>query len=133
MDEDKILILLDAAKKAMENAYAPYSRFTVGAALMAENGEIFTGCNVENASYGASVCAERTALLKAVSQGKRDFFAIAVISSGGDYTLPCGICRQVMLEFCSGDFLLVCANCGGEYKEYKLKELIPHGFRLNQA
>ena len=132
MDEDKIFALLQAAKETMENAYAPYSHFTVGAALLTEGGEIYTGCNVENASFGVSVCAERTAFLKAVSQGNREFFAIAVISNGTQYTLPCGVCRQTMLEFCGDDFLIFCADKDGAYKEYKLKELIPNGFRLNR-
>lgn len=91
--------LLSIADKAMENAYAPYSKFHVGAALLCKNGTVFTGCNIENATYGATNCAERTAIFKAVSEGQREFEAIAIVSSGGSETFPCGICRQVMAEF----------------------------------
>ena len=91
--------LADAAKSAMEHAYAPYSGFRVGAALLGRSGKIYTGCNVENASYSVTNCAERTALFKAVSEGERDFDAIAIVSSSGKKTPPCGVCRQALSEF----------------------------------
>lgn len=91
--------LINSAKKAMENAYVPYSKFQVGAALLTKDGKVYTGCNIENSSYGATNCAERTAIFKAVSEGEREFEAIAIVSSSNDVTYPCGICRQVMAEF----------------------------------
>ncbi len=103
--------LIQAAKQAMVTAYAPYSGYHVGAALLCADGTIYTGCNVENASYGATICAERTAFCKAVSEGKRDFTAIAIVG-GKDRTpseavcSPCGVCRQVMREFCKDDFIV---------------------------
>lgn len=125
--------LIRRALKARENAYVPYSRYAVGAALLTGEGEIFTGCNVENASYGATNCAERTAFFKAVSEGKRRFTAIAV--AGGlegqqpqDYAYPCGICRQVMQEFGGDDFRVIVAKSATDYKEYRLDELLPFGF-----
>ena len=90
--------LIDMALKAMENAYAPYSGFKVGAALLCSDKKVYTGCNIENSSYGASNCAERTAIFKAVSEGEREFEKIAIVSSSGDFTFPCGICRQVLSE-----------------------------------
>ena len=94
---DKELVAL--AKEAMEHAYVPYSHFKVGAALLTKDGRVFKGCNIENASYGATNCAERTAIFKAVSEGYREFDAIAIVASSGDYASPCGICRQVLFEF----------------------------------
>ena len=91
--------LIAKAKEAMTKAYAPYSHFQVGAALLAKDGRVFTGCNVENATYGATICAERTAVTKAVSEGVREFEKIAIVASSGDYAAPCGICRQVLFEF----------------------------------
>lgn len=122
--------LLAAAYRAMEYAYAPYSGFKVGAALLCTDGTIFTGCNIENGSYGATNCAERTAIFKAVSEGKRDFSAIAVVSSGGGETYPCGICRQVMGEF-SPDIRIILSGSDGEPVSYKFKELLPKFFSLN--
>lgn len=125
--------LIRRALEARTNAYVPYSRYAVGAALLTEEEEIFTGCNVENASYGATNCAERTAFFKAVSEGKRRFLAIAV--TGGmegqepqDYAYPCGICRQVMREFGADDFRIIVAKSVTDYKEYRLDELLPAGF-----
>lgn len=130
--------LIKEAIKARENSYAPYSGFFVGAALLAayeKDGEplIFTGCNVENAAYTPTNCAERTAFFKAVSEGVRAFRAIAVV--GGkqgaltDYTTPCGVCRQVMMEFCSPDtFEVIVAVSEDDYRVYTLKELLPEGF-----
>jgi len=123
--------LIDAALGAMRFAYAPYSNFHVGAALECEDGTVFTGCNVENASYGATNCAERTALFKAVSEGHRSFRQIAIV--GGlkgrisDFTLPCGICRQALSEFCGPDFRIHLFN-GCDYCTYTLEELLPSAF-----
>ena len=125
--------LYETAVKMRERSYAPYSRFRVGAALLAKDGMVFTGCNIENASYGACNCAERTAFFKAVSEGVRQFAAIAI--AGGpdgaeelDFCPPCGICRQVMEEFCSADFRIILGNTSGELKCLTLAELLPYGF-----
>ena len=126
-DKEKVCVsLLDAAEKAKEFAYAPYSNFRVGAALLAKNGQIFTGVNIENDSYGATNCAERTAVLKAVSEGIREFEAIAILSDCDEIIYPCGICRQVLNEFVDDDFVVVCGNCKKEYKVYRFKELLPN-------
>lgn len=114
--------LLSCAKKARERAYAPYSKFRVGAALLTKSGSVFTGCNVENLSFGASICAERCAMAKAVSEGEREFHAIAVYA-GEKFTTPCGICLQTIAEF-SSDIVIILAD-GNAYKEYKLNELLP--------
>jgi len=121
--------LLSTADKAMENAYAPYSHFKVGAALLCSDGTVFTGCNIENATYGATNCAERTAIFKAVSEGHRDFEAIAIVSSGGDETFPCGICRQVMAEFAPG-LKIILRDKNGNETIYQLSELLPKSFSL---
>lgn len=125
--------LVYEALEARKGAYAPYSHYAVGAALLTEEGEIYRGCNIENASYGATNCAERTAIFKAVSEGRRTFRAIAI--AGGmegtmpsDYAYPCGICRQVMQEFGGKDFTVVVARSVTDYKEYRLEELLPFGF-----
>ncbi|MGP1567195.1 MAG: cytidine deaminase [Peptoanaerobacter stomatis] len=131
--------LIRLAFKARENAYTPYSNFKVGAALLAKNGKIYQGCNIENATYSPTNCAERTAFFKAVSEGVREFNAIAIV--GGlettkngefEYTPPCGVCRQVMMEFCDYDnFTVILAKSEHEYKEYKLSEIMPLGFNKN--
>lgn len=133
IDEKQIKNLIKAALDAREHAYIPYSGYAVGAALLAENGSVYTGCNIENASYGATNCAERTAFFKAVSEGERDFVAIAIV--GGlkgkapvDYAYPCGICRQVMQEFADRDFVVIVAKSAQEYRVYGLEELLPYGF-----
>lgn len=129
--------LMQAAIEAREQAYAPYSGYLVGAALLAADGEIYPGCNIENASYGATNCAERTAFFKAVSQGKKEFRTIAVV--GGrrelgqgeifpDMAYPCGICRQVMREFCGPDFRILVGRSAEDYQEYTLEELLPESF-----
>lgn len=119
--------LVKAAHEAKENAYVPYSKFKVGAALLTASGKIYTGCNIENASYGATNCAERTAIFKAVSEGERDIVAIAIVSSGNDTTYPCGICRQVIAEFMpNGD--LIFEDSKGEIKVIPLKEVFPYSF-----
>ncbi|MBR6500282.1 MAG: cytidine deaminase [Firmicutes bacterium] len=121
--------LVETAKNAADRAFAPFSNFHVGAALLDVQGQIFTGCNVENSSYGATICAERTAMVKAVSEGSRDFAAIAVVSQDGE-AWPCGICRQVLYEF-SPEMLVITGN--DEHLDVvKLNELLPHGFRLDR-
>ncbi|SKA85957.1 cytidine deaminase [Caloramator quimbayensis] len=124
MDNIELIKLANAAK---ENAYTPYSNFKVGAAIVTEDGKVFTGCNIENASYGGTNCAERTALFKALSEGHRKFTKIAVISDSSDYTYPCGICRQVLSEF-SLNLEVIVANQKLEYKVHKLSELLPYAF-----
>ncbi len=119
--------LTAAAKAAMENSYAPYSRFRVGAALLCENGKIFTGANVENASYSVTCCAERVALFKAVSGGEKKFEAIAVISDSSQLTYPCGVCRQALCEFSPGMKVIVSDN-EQNYKVTTLKALLPFAF-----
>ncbi len=121
--------LLEEAKKAQRFAYAPYSKFSVGAALLTKSGKVYTGCNVENSSYGAANCAERTAIFKAVSDGEREFEKIAVVSVSNDLTYPCGICRQVMAEFMPKG-LIVLENLKGEILTYSCEELLPHSFKL---
>ena len=125
--DNETLIL--AAKKAMNNAYAPYSNFKVGAAIATKTGQIFTGCNIENVSYGATICAERCAAIKAVSEGYREFTKIAIVSSSNDFTYPCGICRQFLAEF-GIDIKFVLSNNKGEIKEKMLKELLPEAFNM---
>lgn len=129
--EDKELIEL--AYKAREKAYAPYSGFLVGAALCAESGKVYLGCNVENASYGACNCAERTAIFKAVSEGELKFSKIAVVGGRKNETrfqecFPCGICRQVMSEFCDPETFTVLLDHEGKIRSYKLEELMPLAF-----
>lgn len=124
--------LIRAAFAAQKNAYAPVSGFFVGAALLTMGGKTYTGCNVENAALSPAVCAERTAFVKAVSEGERAFAAIAVV--GGkmdeppDYCPPCGVCRQVMLEFCGPDFTIITAKSHLDYQIYTLRELMPRPF-----
>ena len=126
--------LIRQARKDRTYAYTPYSNFQVGAALLAADGRVFTGCNIESASYTPSNCAERTAFFKAVSEGVRDFKAIAIV--GGpegaeklDICAPCGVCRQVMMEFCDPEtFRILLAVSPEEYQEYTLKQLLPMGF-----
>ena len=121
--------LIEIAKKAQENAYVPYSNFKVGAALLCSDGSVYTGCNIENSSYGATNCAERTAVFKAVSEGKHEFSAIAITSSSGDITPPCGICRQVMAEF-SLDMRVIFEDANGMVTSFELKDLLPLAFEL---
>ena len=122
---DQQLILY--AVEARENSYSPYSNFKVGAALLAKDGRVFTGCNVENASYGATNCAERTAIFKAVSEGYREFDAIAIVASSGDYASPCGICRQVLFEFLPDGKVILDSDEKGMVT-YSVRELLPCGF-----
>lgn len=120
--------LIQIAKQAAENAYAPYSNFCVGAALLTENGQVFKGCNIENASYGATNCAERTAIFKAVSEGYRTFSKVAVIAKDGSTAYPCGICLQVMQEFMPDGIIVL--EKENAIVTYTLKELLPNGFIL---
>lgn len=124
MTDEKLVAL---AKEAMAYAYAPYSHFKVGAALLAKDGRVFTGCNIENASYGATNCAERTAIFKAVSEGCLEFEAIAIVASSGDYASPCGICRQVLAEFMPDGKVILDSNEKGMVT-YLVRELLPFGF-----
>ena len=132
-------LLINQAIEMTARSYAPYSHFHVGAALLGKDGKVYTGCNVENAAYGPSNCAERTAVFKAVSEGCRDFEAIAIV--GGqeaekgnpqikDFCPPCGVCRQVLAEFCDKDFKIVLANGNGQVKEFTLAQLLPESFNL---
>ncbi len=123
--------LVKLALKAMENAYVPYSGFHVGAALFADNGRVYTGCNIENASYGATICAERTAIVKAISDGARKIRAIAITSDSKEPTMPCGICRQTLGEFCVPDMPLYLSDREGRYLTYVFNEILPHAFTQN--
>lgn len=121
--------LIAKAVAAKEFAYAPYSKFRVGAALLTGSGRIYTGCNVENVSFSATNCAERTAVYKAVSEGEREFTAMAVNGDKNDYLPPCGICRQVLAEFCSmADFQVILANNEQDYQIMTLADLLPGAF-----
>ena len=123
--------LIALALEAREEAYAPYSNWKVGAALLCRDGRIFKGCNIENSGFSATVCAERTAFFKAVSEGERDFVKIAIIAGDAQrgsegYCTPCGVCRQVMSEFCKPDeFKIICAKSVNEYHEFTLREMLP--------
>jgi cytidine deaminase len=121
--------LIASATAAREPAYAPYSNFKVGAALMSKSGHVYTGCNVENAAYGPTTCAERTAVVKAVSEGEREFEAIAVVSENG--VSPCGICRQVMMEF-APDMTVIIADTQGNTRVTTVRDLLPDGFTPDQ-
>lgn len=122
--------LIRAAQSTAANAYTPYSHFNVGAALLAKSGEIYVGCNVENATYGATNCAERTAIFSAVAAGEQDFSAVAIFADSDIFPYPCGICLQVMSEFCSPDFEIIVANKTGIVHK-KLSELLPNAFVLS--
>lgn len=133
MDEKMIDTLIRKAEEGRSYSYSPYSGFAVGAALLCKDGTIYTGCNIENAGFTPTNCAERTAIFKAISEGKKGFDAICVIGGKADgepeYTAPCGVCRQVMMEFCDPKtFDVIIAKRPGEYKVFKLDELLPLGF-----
>lgn len=119
--------LINEAVNASKNAYVPYSKFPVGAALECDDGTVVTGCNVENASLGSTICAERTAVVKAVSMGKRHFTRIAIYAESADYCTPCGACRQVLSEF-APDMEILCVRSDGRYVSHRLKELMPYAF-----
>ena len=119
--------LIAAARAAREHAHAPYSHFKVGAALRAKSGLVFTGCNVENATFGLTVCAERVAVWKAISEGERGFDSVAVVTESDTLTPPCGACRQILWEFC-GDAEIILANLNGQVEVYRLSALFPKPF-----
>lgn len=119
--------LIEAAKVVRTRAHVPYSKFQVGAALEDEAGRVFTGCNVENATYGLTICAERAAVFKAISEGAGKLTRIAIVADTGTLTPPCGACRQILWEFC-GDIPIVLANLQGVSKTYQLAKLLPHAF-----
>ncbi len=119
--------LIEKAEKARENAHAPFSLFKVGAALLTESGEIYTGCNVENASYGLTMCAERVAIFKAVSEGAKDFTNLAIVADTENLTPPCGACRQIIWEFC-GDIPVVLSNLAGATETFQMSDLLPKAF-----
>lgn len=120
--------MLDMAYEAMAHAYAPYSGFQVGACLKAASGRYYLGCNIENAAYSPTNCAERTAVFKAVYEGERSFDAIAIVCSGNSPAFPCGVCRQVLSEFCGPETPVLCANAHRESVLCTLGELLPHSF-----
>lgn len=124
----EIAKMIALASEARERAYAEYSHFRVGACLKAQSGAYYLGCNIENASYTPTVCAERTAMFKAVYEGERKFEALAIISDSENYTSPCGVCRQVLSEFCEADMPVILANKAGEYKLISIGELLPLAF-----
>ncbi len=133
LKKEKIDELIDKAISMLDYSYAPYSSFNVGAALLAKNGTIYGGCNIENAGYTPSNCAERTAFFKAVSEGIKEFDAICIVGGANkvlkDYAAPCGVCRQVMMEFCNPEsFQIILATSKEHYDIYTLKELLPLGF-----
>ena len=119
--------LVDRAIKMQEFSYVPYSRFPVGAALLCDDGTVFTGCNIENASFGPTICAERTAVAKAVSEGHRDFVRIVIAGRSRELCVPCGVCRQVLREF-APNIEIICLNGAGEERTFTLEELLPHSF-----
>lgn len=125
-------VLLETARQAAQKAYAPYSNFKVGAALLCADGATFTGCNIENASYGLTNCAERTAVFTAIASGRRDFVAMAVVADGNSVPYPCGACRQVLSEFCRSEMpvYIASAEAMGDYGVISLGDLLPHSFRL---
>lgn len=128
--------LIELAMEAMTHAYVPYSGFKVGAALLTKAGKVYTGCNIENAAYGPSNCAERTAFFKAVSEDEREFTAIAVVGGRDgivtDIFPPCGVCRQVMQEFCTPDFMIYMGRGDGTYEAVRLDVLLPYGFTADK-
>ncbi len=138
MNKKKREELLNEAIEARKNAYVPYSHFQVGAALLGKNGTIYRGCNIENAAFGSTMCAERTAFFKAVSEGVREFEAIAIVGGPEGKELipvcdPCGNCRQVMAEFCKGDFEIIFGSSKKDISVYTLDQLLPLRFDYNEA
>jgi cytidine deaminase len=125
--KEEIGRLIEAAMKMREQSYSPYSGFSVGAALLCSDGTVYTGCNIENASYPVTICAERTAMAKAVSEGHRKYSRIAIYGESRGYCMPCGSCRQFLAEF-SPEMEVLCSRADGRYVSYKLSELLPHTF-----
>jgi len=130
ISENQIKKLINSAIEARENAYAPYSKFKVGASLLTENGKVFHGCNVENSSYGGTICAERAAACSAVANGEQNFEAMAIVFDKTELALPCGICRQFLYEF-NPELIILSANLDGNYEIKKLSGLLPEGFKLD--
>lgn len=131
IEDSGYLSLCRKAEEALENAYCPYSHYRVGAAILAESGKIYSGCNIENGSYGASNCGERTALFKAVSEGERKFCALAIFTDvGNSPPFPCGICRQVLSEFCSDDMPIIVFDGDKSVFNLTLNELMPYTFEF---
>lgn len=136
MEKKVIKEMIELATAQLQFSYAPYSDFKVGAALLTKNGKFYTGCNIENAAYSPTNCAERTAFFKAISEGEREFQAICIVGGKSgkitEYTAPCGVCRQVMMEFCNPEkFQVILAVNEEKYQIYPLKELLPFGFGPN--
>lgn len=134
MNDIQVKNLIKQAFDTLQYAYVPYSNFKVAAALLTKENEIYTGCNIENAAYSPSNCAERTAFFKAVSEGKRNFKAICIVNEDAEgahnFCPPCGVCRQVMAEFCASDFVVILARSMEEYRSYLLEDLLPQSFTL---
>ena len=128
IEENKLLTLANAAKEGFENAYAPYSNFHVGAAALTANGKVVKGCNVENASYGLTVCAERNCLAQGVISGEKSFSAIVIYTNQEKLTPPCGACRQVIVEFLAPDALVMAVNHNNDKKQWTVNELLPDAF-----
>lgn len=132
MERTEVCKLVNQALEARKHSYSPYSDFMVGAALLAADGTVYTGCNIENAAYTPTNCAERTAFFKAVSEGVHSFQAIAIVGGPREgnlqYCAPCGVCRQVMMEFCAPDFEIFLGKTEEDYIRYTLEELLPEGF-----
>ncbi len=133
MTEKEIKQLISTALDALKNSYAPYSNFNVGAALLTSKNKVYSGCNIENAAYSSTICAERTAIFSAVNEGEKNFKAIAIVGGHrgncSDFCSPCGVCRQVMTEFCGDDFLVIFGDKNLNYKTYTLDQLLPHAFK----
>lgn len=127
--ELEIKQMLRMADDAKSRAYSPYSNFKVGACVKAASGAYYLGCNIENAAYSQTNCAERTAMFKAIYEGERDIEAIAIVSDSDSFTMPCGACRQVLSEFCDPKMPVICASKNGKYSKFTLGELLPHPFR----
>ncbi len=131
--DDNVNKLIEMAKDARMKAYAPYSGFKVGAALICDDGSIYTGCNIENISFTPTVCAERTAIFKAISDGKKSFTKISVVTGDSKPSPPCGVCRQVLSEFVGPDFEVILATTSGEVEILNFKDLFPYTFEPNDA
>ena len=127
MTEKELVMIAENARK---QSYSPYSNFSVGAAVLAKSGKVYLGVNVENASFGATICAERNAIFTAVCNGDREFEALAISSDSENYTYPCGICRQVISEFANEDMKIICANNKGEFEVIKFFDLFPRNFKI---
>lgn len=132
MDYDYKL-LMEKAKKASKKSYSPFSKFAVGAAVLAKNGKIYTGCNVENSSFGMTICAERCAIFKAVSEGVREILAVAIFSPNEDDCYPCGACRQVMYEFQGDEEVSIITNNKDNLNIRKLSDFLPYGFKIQNS